>query len=150
MKEILFQAYFRCLRHSSRKNEKKIHRTASRSWIGSSEKATECEKWTLRALHIERLKQRLDKPIDCDINAQFILYFPKTIYNTKKNVRSKSIGDLSNLIQGPEDCLQIAKIIENDTLVCGYDGSRRKYIDGSDYFIKIVLTKYEAEENENS
>jgi len=143
--EILFQAYFRCLRHSSKKNEKRIHNAGSRQWIGSSNKATECEKWMMRALQNEKLKQRLDKPIECDISAKFIFYFPKTVYYTKKGERSKSLSDLDNLTQLPLDCLQKSGVILNDTLVCSFDGTRRMPIDGTDYYIKIELTKFEGD-----
>lgn len=140
--DILFKAYFKVFRHGSKKNEKKIRRAGQRIWIGSSDKATECEKWMLRYLVKERIQQKIDTPISCDINCKFTFYYPKTVYFTKKGERNKTIGDLDNLNQLPLDCLQKVGIIINDTIVCGFDGTRREPIEGSDYFLKIELSKY--------
>jgi len=155
--EILFQAYFRVARHAASKNEKTIRQAGKggRSFIGKKNKTLDCEALLLRSLYLERLRQHIDIPIVCDINAQFIFYFPKTIYFTKKGIRSQSLPDLSNLYELPQDCLQKNQcpfpkkhpqyreqmIIGNDTQICSHDGSRREPIDGTEYYLKIILTK---------
>lgn len=142
MNEILFKAYFKTMRHASFKNEKKIMRSGSRSWIGSSNRASESEKWIMRYLSIEKIKQKIDAPIECDIHAKFIFYFPKSVYYTKKNVRSKTLPDIDNLPPIIFDCLQETGIILNDTFVCSIDGTRRMPIEGNEYFVSIELFKF--------
>ena len=141
MNEILFETYFRCGRHWSKKNENGIRKAGNKRWIGGNKNSHAARDWLIKMLILARLKNRLDEPIDCDINAQFIFYFPKTVFYTKKGVRKKTLGDTSNLYQGPEDCLQKARIIVNDEQICSHDGSRRLPIEGTEHYIKIILTR---------
>lgn len=143
MSEILFQCFIPVNRHSSKKNEKepRYNPRTGKSFIGTSHKAKVAADLMITRLRIHKLKQRIDEPINCDINAKFIFYYPKTVYYTKKGVRSRNIGDLSNIYQLPEDILTKVGIIDDDTLICSHDGSERRPIDGVDYFLEIVLTK---------
>lgn len=158
MKNILFQACFRVPRMAASKNEKTIrmNRGTGQRFIGKHDKTIECQEWILSHLNVERIKQRIDSPILCDLNAEFTFYFPKSVYFTKKDVRSKTLPDLSNLYELPQDCLQYnfcklnkkhpqfkeIKIIGSDSQICSHDGSRRLPIDGTDYYLKIVLTEF--------
>ena len=94
----------------------------------------------IRKLIVEKLKSRVDM-IKTPVIAEFTFYFPETIYFTKAGPRSKKLPDASNLYELPQDCLQKVGILENDTLVDGHDGSRRKSIEGSKYFIRIKLSE---------
>jgi Holliday junction resolvase RusA-like endonuclease len=93
-------------------------------------------------LAIEKLKQRIDDPIDCDIHAQFTFYFPESVYYTKKGDRSAKLPDLSNLYELPQDVMQDMGIIKNDTLICSHDGSRREAVEGSNYYLEIILRRF--------
>lgn len=93
----------------------------------------------IRLLRIEKLKSRIDEPIACDVRAVFKFYFPASVYFNKKGARSKTLPDLSNLYQLPEDVLQKVGIILNDTQVESHDGSRRLPIEGSEYWLEIEL-----------
>ena len=139
---ILFSAYFKVLRHSAKKNEKEIHYRGQKKWIANNSKASLAEKWMEHYLVINKLKQRIET-IECDLHAKFTFYFPKTVYYTKKGVRSKNLPDLSNLYELPQDALQEVGIISDDTQICSHDGSRREPIDGSEYYIRIELFKFE-------
>ena len=53
---------------------------------------------------------------------------------------SMKLGDLSNLIQMPEDALQKAGVIKDDALIVSYDGSRKLPSEtGYDYLETIIL-----------
>lgn len=143
MSDILFKCLIKVNRHGIKKNSKQIFvnkKTGSR-FIASSNNSKVSECWLMARLHIEKIKQKIDQPIDCDLNATFKFYFPKSVYFTKKGPRSKTLSDLSNLYELPQDCLQKSGIILNDTLICSHDGSRRLPIDGPDYYLEIILSK---------
>ena len=142
MSEVLFDCTIQVSRHSSKKNEKRIHRNSKtkKLFVSKSSKALHCEQWLLHKLMIERLKQRVDK-IECDINAEFVFYFPKSIYFTKDGTRSKKLPDLSNLYELPQDCLQQTMIISNDTQIVSHNGSRRESSDAAFYSLRIILSK---------
>lgn len=140
MSNILFHAKFKVNRHGILKNSKEIKKNfkTGKSFIGKSDRASDAEKWLLMKLNIEKIKQRVET-ITCDVKASFIFYYPKTVYFTKKGLRSEKLGDLSNLICLPEDCLQRAGIIANDNLICSLDGSKREPIDSTEYYLEIIL-----------
>ena len=140
--EILFRAYFKVTRHAASKNEKKIryNRRNGKSFIGKSDEAIAAEEWMLRVLQIEKIKKRIET-ITCDVNLKAIFYIPKTVFYTNKGERKKTLIDLSNGYELVQDCLQKTGIIENDTLICGHDGSRRMAIDGNEYYLEIELGK---------
>lgn len=107
--------------------------------MANSESNQALDKEMCQRLMIEKLKARIDT-ITCDINLKLIFYFPKTVYFTKKGERNQKLPDLSNLYQGPEDCLQKMQIINNDNQVISHDGSRRAWINDSQYWLEIVIT----------
>lgn len=137
---------FRCLvevpKHGIKKNSKEIRmnfRTKKR-FIGSNSKAQYLENFLASVLLRQRLLKRVDT-IDFDVNAKIVFFFPESVYFTKAGKRSNKVGDLSNLYQNVEDCLQKAQILQNDSLIASHDGSARKPIEGSKYMLEIVLTK---------
>lgn len=158
MSDILFKAKIKMPRLASSKNEKTIrkNRRTDQRFIGKKDKTLVVEEWLLRHLNIERITQNIDTPILCDLNAKFTFYFPRSIYFTKKGIRSQNLPDLSNLYELPQDCLQYnfcpfpkkhpayreIKIIGNDQQICAHDGSRRLPIDGTEYYLEIELTKF--------
>lgn len=138
---------FRCLvkvpRHSAKKNEKepRFNPRTRKLFLGKTERAVICENWLKQMLTIQKLKNRIDTPIDFYINAKFTFFIPRTQYFNKNGTRSKKIIDTSNAYQLPEDVMQKVGILENDTFIDGHDGSRRKPIDGTEYFLEIELTR---------
>lgn len=143
MSDILFKSLFKTNRHGILKNSKQIflNKKTGMRFISSSQNSKTSEQWLLAKLQLEKLKNKIDEPIDCDINAKFIFYFPESIYYTKKGNRSLKLPDLDNLFGLVNDCLQKSKIITNDTLICSFDGSRRMPIKGAEYFLDIQLSK---------
>lgn len=155
--EILFKCMIKVPRHASSKNEKEIYkRKNGQIFIGKDDKTIICQDVIRKHLFFERIKQRLDKPILCDINAKFTFHFPETVYFTKRGPRSQNLPDLSNLYELPQDCLQYnfckfkkghpmfeeLKIIGNDSQICSHDGSRRVPIKGTEYFLEIEITRF--------
>jgi Holliday junction resolvase RusA-like endonuclease len=142
MSEVLFKCRFKVPWHSSKKNEKMPARRGRRMFIMKTEDAKYAEGWMLSHLAKAKIASNVLVPIACDIQAQFKFYFPESVYYTKKNVKSETLPDLSNLCQLPEDCLQKIKIIKNDNKIESLDGSRRLPIKGDEYFLEITLFKY--------
>ena len=68
---------------------------------------------------------RPDFPIEHDIWLMMWFTFPVADFYTKVGKRKLTLPDLSNLYEWPQDCLQKAGIIKNDTQVCSHDWSRR-------------------------
>ena len=140
--EILFKAKFKVSKHGSKKNNKRIFRNhaTGRQFIGSESKTKFLESQLVSCLMRERFKSRTDL-IECDVNAQIIFHFPRSVFFTKAGHRSTKVGDISNLYQSVEDALQKAQIIKNDSLIESHDGSRRVPIDDVEYWLEIVLTR---------
>lgn len=136
----VFKCRVQVPRHSSKKNEKRVHSHGRRLFIGKSDKAKLSENWLIQKLTVEKLKQRIDT-ITCDLNAKFTFYFPKTVYFTKKGERSLKLPDISNLYELPQDVMQKIKIIENDTQICSHDGSRRGVSEDNQYWLEIELSQ---------
>lgn len=143
MSEVLFRCRVQVPKHGVKKNSKEIrfNRRTKRRYIGSNDNVLLCERWLLQRLQLERLKQKLDEPITADINAKFTFYFPSSVYYTKKGARNKNLADQSNLYELPQDVMIKAGIIDDDNIIVSHDGSRRKPIDGPNYFLEIELTK---------
>jgi Holliday junction resolvase RusA-like endonuclease len=129
-------------RHSAKKNEKRARIGERGPYIGASWKAKYSDHLMTSKLRIEKLKQRIDEPIACDIHARFTFFFPESVFYTKKGPRSAKLPDLSNLYELPQDVMQKLGIIANDTIICSHDGSRREPIEGSDYYLQITLFRY--------
>ena len=58
-------------------------------------------------------------------------------------LKGKRKYDLSNLIQGPEDALVKAGILEDDALICSLDGSR-KHLGCENPRVQITIRSFEC------
>lgn len=132
--------------HVVKKNGRSIfvNKKTGRMFPGKSSKLITAEKHLIN----EFKKQANRKPIEFPINLMMLFYFRRDIFYTKRGTQSKRLPDLSNLYQLPEDCLQQAGIITNDTIVSGHDGSRRMPISfrqtGIDLdlnYLEIIITE---------
>lgn len=124
--EPLFHIKVDVEKHRTKKNGKSafFSRKTGRAWITMKPEAKQQEQDLV--LILTQVKQKLGQvaPLNCDIHAEFIFTFDD--YYTKDKKRRKTLPDLSNLIELPQDALQKAGIIENDTQICYLDGSCRK------------------------
>lgn len=138
---VLFEAQILSQAFAIKKNSKQIYRNkhTGRSFIASNPRAKSLEQALVLKLTSLRMQKRLD-PITDLVNCELIFYFPKTVYFTKKNEMSKKLPDLSNLFEAVTDSLQAAKILDNDRLIAGFDGSRRGISPDNNYYLSIKLT----------
>lgn len=146
IKTKVFDAFFELSRHSLKKNQKSIgYRKTSKGvkpFIRDAKNGLLSNELSVN-LKAALRKYENFKPIDTSIIAEFTFYFPNEKFFTKKKTQSLTIGDLSNLYQGVEDCLQKCQVIKNDALICGHDGSRRVPWDKPTYGLKIVLYSFQ-------
>lgn len=137
---ILFYCKFPVPFHGIKKNSKQIavNRKTGARFIRSNDRAKFAQDWLVKKLTTERLKQGIDT-ITCDTNIKFIFHIPESLYYTKQGIRSKKVADLSNLYETPQDALQKALIIENDSQVESHDGSRRVPIKDNTAWLEIEI-----------
>lgn len=130
-------------KHAIKKNSKAIYknRRTGASFIASNPGVKVAEDKLVFRLKIEKLKSRIDFPIEDDVIAKITFQYPKSVYYTKKGDRSNRVGDISNLYQIVEDALQKAEVIKNDSQIVGHDGSRRVAIDGNQSFLIVEIFK---------
>ena len=142
MSEVLFHIKIPVPCHTSKKNGKQIsfNKSTGRRFIRSNDKVLFAKKWIVQKLIAEKLKQRLDM-ITEDIVAEFVFIFPESQFFTKKGLRSKTLNDLSNLYENIQDCLQEAKVIENDTNIVNHGNSHRRPINDNQCWLEIKLSK---------
>lgn len=143
---MLFRCRIPIPHHGIKKNSRQIMRGAGgQPFIGKSKSLSVIEKVLTQRLTICRLQQRIDTPISTDVSVKMIFFF-KNYWIKPKNKkeltrRSKTLGDLSNLYQLPEDCLQLAGIIADDAQIQSHDGSR--ILPGSENELLIEITSYD-------
>lgn len=129
-----FKVSFPVEYHVSKKNNRPIFGRGEKKWIGKSDRLKKAEAF-LTLIFKSVVARSSTAPLKGDIHATFRFYFKD--YFTKDGHRSKRLPDLSNLIQLPEDCLQTAGVIENDTDIVSLDGSGR--FPGDDNRLEIEL-----------
>jgi Holliday junction resolvase RusA-like endonuclease len=136
---LLFSATFKVEKHHSKKNGWTIR---NRGWrrnkltgraepikgIGATAEATAAEQFLV--LHLQRRARDVDlrEPISVPVHVLFVLQLDNLWAKPKRkrdppriNLRS---GDISNLIQGPEDALQKAGIIVDDALIVSIEARK--------------------------
>lgn len=68
-------------------------------------------------------------------------------YYTKEGRRSKRLGDLSNMYQIVEDCLEDARVIENDRQIQAHDWSR--ILPHHETALEVYILKYNSDKSED-
>jgi Holliday junction resolvase RusA-like endonuclease len=124
--EPLFHIVIPVDKHLTKKNGKRAFhdKKSGKTWVTSKPGVREQEEEMVLILMSAKNSMRKTFPFTQDIHAEFIFTFDD--YYTKQLERRKNLPDLSNLIELPQDALQKAGIIENDTQICYLDGSTRK------------------------
>lgn len=129
--KLLFHCSLSVDGHVIKKNGRKIMSHGGRLFPGKSDRLIAAEKLMTMKLRSHANRVGLNAPIRCPLWVIFHFYFKHDDYFAKPKKKTDTprmkltIGDLTNLIQLPEDCLQSAGIIENDALICSLDLSRR-------------------------
>jgi Holliday junction resolvase RusA-like endonuclease len=135
--KVLFTAKIKVPFHATKKNK---YRIGNRRMFKDS-RTLWYEEIVLLELRARALRVRLNEPLTGYLWAMFSYYFPRDVYFTKKGQMSGRLPDLSNLHEGIQDCLQKAKIIANDRLICSHDGSRR--LVGEEYLLEVTLFRFD-------
>lgn len=117
---------------------KKSHFRIWRGRMGKSEDLMTAEKFLTLALISRKNEIGIKQPIKGELWVIFRFYF-KDFY-TKKGTRSRFVNDLSNLYELPQDCLQAAGVIENDSDIVSHDRSRR--LPGKENAIEIEIYQF--------
>ncbi len=111
--KLLFECTIEVDRHSSLKNRKLI----SRGRIYTDPRVKNRQNFLVLALQERARRVLLDKPIGCALRAVWNLEFAAFWTKTRPIRLNRKSGDLSNSIQGCEDALTKAMIIEDDSLI---------------------------------
>lgn len=127
--------------HVIKKNSRPIYRNGSKTFLGKSKELINAEKAMTLNLRSQANIQGLKGPINDPLWVIMHFYFPRERFFTKKKQISRTLPDLSNLMQLPEDCLIEAGIIEDDSQIHSVDLSRR--LPSHEYRLEIFLLKYQ-------
>lgn len=138
--QLIFHCKIPLQHHVAKKNNRPIFkvRATGRSFLGKSPELQKYELLLVAEFQRQARLQNIVKPHDGPIWAMFHFYFPN--FFTKKGQMNMKLGDLSNLYQLPEDCLQKAGIIENDSLIMSHDLSRK--LPGQECLLEVFLFTY--------
>jgi len=121
----LFYATISVERHFTKKNSRPIFRgKGGKPFLGKDPTFSKAETSMVSYLRTQAPDFGITEPLECDLWAVFFFHFDN-YYVKDGSRRSKRVGDLSNLYQMPEDCLQRAGIIKDDSQIVSHDLSRR-------------------------
>ena len=140
--DLMFHCYIPVESHVIKKNNRPIHiGKGGKRFIGKSARLNNAEHYLTMKLRAEGNRVGLFKTITEPVWVTFFFIYPEEEFYTSKGTISKRLGDLSNLYQLPEDCLQGAGLIENDNQIWAHDMSRK--IAGKEFAIEIYLWRYQ-------
>ena len=147
---LLFYARIPVESHVVKKNSKKIKTVWDRNsysgvrrYIGGSDRQKYAEEFLVSRLWGGTPHFRLDSPLSDPLWCVFNFQYSERSYYTKKGLVNKNLPDLSNLYELPQDALQKARIIQNDSLIKSHDYSRMTV--GSDTSLEIFIFLYQEE-----
>lgn len=132
MSELLFKAYFPVPYHGTKKNQK--HKPSD-ARIKAIEKRTKHLLTHLEnKLFVEKIKQRIDTPLNRSIQLTIKFYFPESIID-----RSKRVLTLASLYELPQIALVNSGIFLSAALVQSHDGSRCLPIRSNNHYLSIEI-----------
>jgi Holliday junction resolvase RusA-like endonuclease len=109
-----------------------ISKKTGKRFIAKSETLRQYEQATIWQLKSAKRKiKNVNLPISTEVNITYAFYLP-----TKRKV------DLSNLIEAPQDCLQEAGIIKDDSLIV--DLKATKHYSKEDPRTEITIEEYQG------
>lgn len=131
--------------HVTKKNGRPVIIRNGKPAIGKSNALVCAERHLTLHLKDQANRQGLFRPLNVPIWAVFHFYFPHDKFYTLNGQISRNLPDLSNLYELPQDCLQKANIIANDSLIHSHDLSRR--LPGDKYVLEIFLLAHKLDTN---
>lgn len=143
--DLLFHCDIPVAKHVVKKNNRPIFKgRGGKPFLGKSEELKYSELYMCQELRKRANKAELYKPITDPLWAMFLFNFEMKDFFVQtgkdKGRPKKTIPDLSNLYEFPQDCLEEAHVIENDNQIWSHDLSRRRV--GQENSIEIYLFKY--------
>lgn len=140
LERLLFYARIPVDRHIIKKNRRPIFRNTrtGQPFIGKSSELKSSESYLLLQLRSLKNKYGIIEPIKGALHCM-LLFTHKNMYTARGSI-SRGVGDLSNLLELPCDCLQEAGIIENDAQIHSFDFSRR--LSGEENILEIFLMDF--------
>lgn len=147
--ELLFQVSIVVNKHVSKKNDKEIRMNPlnGKRYIGTRKKTADELSLMSNALlnHIIDLGGH-SFPLKGLLQVKLLFHYPDTLVRKRKTMpdlmkQCEKVIDLSNLIQGVEDCLQSAGVIKDDKQIESYDGSRRIY-GSKEHLIEVFIYSF--------
>lgn len=133
MSEVIFKCYFAVPFHGTKKLQKnKISKTRADK---IQSRVNLLKEFIERKILIEKIKQRIDTPIDHNIQLCLKFYFPESIFNLKR------LPDLAGLYELPQAVLAATGVIASVSLVQSFDGSRRLPTESNNCSLSIEITK---------
>lgn len=152
--QVLFHAYIPTDEHIVKKNNKTLGQRRSRSgrlvpFIRSTQKQKSAEErmvLELRSRANDHVHNSLNGfPITDPVWCVFNFFYNHARYYTRKNQRSLTLPDLSNLYELPQDALQKAGILKNDHLIRAHDFSR--ILPHTETALEIWILPYQAHQD---
>lgn len=150
-RDLLFHVYLPVDKHIIKKNNRPIytHPKTRRPFLGKNKELVQAENHLISAFTEKTKAINLLTPIADDVWLMALFHICKKDYYTQKGVRKKTLGDLSNMYQIVEDCLQTARVIENDSLIQAHDWSR--ILPAEETALEVYVLRYKKSEyQENS
>jgi len=137
----LFKCTVEVEKHLSKKNSKSafFNRRTGKAWVTRNQGSIKAENSLAEVLYFYRNTQLYGQTIAIPIQVTLIFRFKD--YYTKKRERNKKLPDLDNLLCLPLDALKKSGIIDDDSLVESFDGSRR--LPGPTNTLEIIISSFE-------
>jgi len=141
--DMLFHCVIPVEDHVVKKNNRPIYRRHDGTpFIGKGPRLREAEEYMTLRFRSEANRAGLYSPITGNIWAVFLFRFEKNWFYTKTGAERENIADLSNLIELPQDCLQEAGVIKNDSRIVSLDLSRR--LPADDYSLEVYIFRHKS------
>lgn len=146
--DALFYAKIDVEKHVVKKNNRPVfnNKYTGRAVMGKSKELVHAEKHLILNFKSLANAQKIYEPYKGPVHVMFLFHFAN-YYDSKKK-RSSRLPDMSNLYQLPEDCLQLAGVIENDNQICSHDLSRR--LPAIKNYLEVFIFKHDEDYGLNS
>lgn len=143
--DVLFHAEIPVEKHVIKKNRRPVfmNKKTGARFIGKSQELKEAERYLELTLKSRINELGIESPILGPIWVIMLFYYQNDVFYTKKGEPSKLRGDLSNLYQLVEDCLESSGVIGNDDQICSHDLSRRLPSDRTKLEIFVLRHKFD-------
>lgn len=140
--EVLYSFQCEVQSHLSKKNGRDIllNRKTGRRFPGKSRRLIKAEELLILEMKSQANTQGLTAPLTRRLWLEARFYFPNNEYYNKDGSINRNLPDLSNLYELPQDCLQSAGVIKNDTQIDSHDLSRR--LPGGEYRLELYLREH--------